>query len=803
MEDNLTPWPEWRLEGLIGRGSHGSVWRASRTVGGYTARAAVKVIDIPRDQDDVSALASMGMDDGAIRAYLEDTANSLLREVAAMERLKGAPGVVAVEDYQLVRDPGDDMHWALYIRMELLESLQAIIRREGAPGPEEAARIGADLCRGLAFCHAEGVVHRDVKPANVFRSRFGEYKLGDFGIAARLDDATRSTMSFAGSPAYMAPEVSGGHYGRSVDVYSLGLMLYRWLNGGRPPFVPADGPVALSELDGAERRRASGERPPLPAGEGVDPGLAAVVRRAVEPRPADRWPSADSFGEALRGWLAGAVGPEVDGERTVCVVPGPGPLVEQGPERGEDAPADLAESRPEADAETGGRAENVKPPTGRDEPRDVDVLADTRDRDVPRCAGSLGSHGGGEGDPAERARVALNEGPEPADSEPEVSGANDGDGATVLVTPGGEEPSKRPGRPRPSRGEDVTVDLEVTAAEARDGALKRVEYDLPSGGRAESCAVRVPAGSADGDLVRVPGMGGHGAGGGGRGDLVARLVVRRGEGGSPAMLTRRSALALAGGALGLAAGALALRWARHDWRDIVVVSTGWRDLVAVSAGGYHTVGLRSDGTAVAAGNDGYGQCEVSGWGDLVAVSAGGWHTVGLRSDGTVVAAGDDDRGQCDVSGWRDLVAVSAGGWHTVGLRSDGTAVATGDNRHGQCEVSGWWGLVSVSAGERHTVGLRSDGTVVATGGNGYGQCDVSGWGDLVAVSAGERHTVGLRPDGTAVATGDNRHGQCEVSGWDDLVAVSAGGWHTVGLRSDGTAVAAGYNFWSQCDVADW
>ena len=154
--------------------------------------------------------------------------------------------------------------------------------------------------------------------------------------------------------------------------------------------------------------------------------------------------------------------------------------------------------------------------------------------------------------------------------------------------------------PGPSRGEDVTVGLEVTAAEARDGASKRVENDLPSGGRAESCEVRVPAGSADGDLVRVPGMGGHGADGGGRGDLVARLRVTQC---GPATLTRRSALALAGGALGLAAGALALRWARH----------GWRDLVAVSAGREHTVGLRSDGTVVATGDNGYGQCDVSGW----------------------------------------------------------------------------------------------------------------------------------------------------------------------------------------------
>ena len=68
------------------------------------------------------------------------------------------------------------------------------------------------------------------------------------------------------------------------------------------------------------------------------------------------------------------------------------------------------------------------------------------------------------------------------------------------------------------------------------------------------------------------------------------------------------------------------------------------------------------------------------------------HTVGLRSDGTVIAVGDNDDGQCDVSGWTDIVAVSAGEYHTVGLRSDGTVVAVGATRDfdlGQCDVSGW------------------------------------------------------------------------------------------------------------------
>ena len=229
----------------------------------------------------------------------------------------------------------------------------------------------------------------------------------------------------------------------------------------------------------------------------------------------------------------------------------------------------------------------------------------------------------------------------------------------------------------------------------------------------------------------------------------------------------------------------------------------WRDIVAVSAGGGHTVGLKSDGTVVAVGHNGYGQCDVSDWRDLVAVSAGGDHTVGLKSDGTVVATGLNDDGQCDVSDWRDIVAVSTGWSHTLGLKADGTVVAVGDNWAGQCNVKSWRDIVAVSAGGAHTVGLKSDGTVVAVGSNGHGQCKVFGWRDIVAVNAGDLHTVGLKSDGTVVAIGDNSSGQCNVKSWRDIVAVSAGGDHTVGLKSDGTVVAVGSNGHGQCKVSGW
>ena len=133
----------------------------------------------------------------------------------------------------------------------------------------------------------------------------------------------------------------------------------------------------------------------------------------------------------------------------------------------------------------------------------------------------------------------------------------------------------------------------------------------------------------------------------------------------------------------------------------------------VAAGWSHLVGLKSDGTVVAVGANGVGECNVGTWTDIVQV-AGGGHTVGLKSDGTVVAVGGNYYGQCDVGTWTDIVQV-AGGGHTVGLKIDGTAVAVGSNSYGTCNVGTWTDIVQVAAGGSHTVGLKSDGTVIAAG----------------------------------------------------------------------------------------
>ncbi len=224
--------------------------------------------------------------------------------------------------------------------------------------------------------------------------------------------------------------------------------------------------------------------------------------------------------------------------------------------------------------------------------------------------------------------------------------------------------------------------------------------------------------------------------------------------------------------------------------------------VSLTAGWAHTVGVLTDGTVMAVGNNETGQCNVNGWTGIVQASAGMYHTVGLCSDGTVVAVGLNMNGQCNVNDWTEIVQVSASGATTVGLRSDGTVVAAGTNSAGQCNVSDWTDIVQIAAGSEHTVGLKADGTVVSVGSNMYGQRDVGGWTDIVQISAGSYNTVGLKADGTVVIVGSNYDSQCNLGSWTNVVQVSVGTSHTIGLRSDGTVLATGTTV-SQDDVDDW
>ena len=229
----------------------------------------------------------------------------------------------------------------------------------------------------------------------------------------------------------------------------------------------------------------------------------------------------------------------------------------------------------------------------------------------------------------------------------------------------------------------------------------------------------------------------------------------------------------------------------------------WKDIISISAGNCHTVGLKKDGTVVACGNNYYGQCNVAKWENIIAISAGKEHTVGLQEDGTVIAIGNNVFGQCDVKKWKNIVAISAGANHTVGLKEDGTVVAVGYNKNRQCNVQDWRGIIEISAGEYHTLGLMKNKTVVAIGSNDSWQCNIAKREHIIAISAAEDHSVGLKENGDVVATGINNYGQCNVDPWGNIIEVSAGLNFTIGLRKNGTVIAVGNKYYDQCDIEDW
>lgn len=223
--------------------------------------------------------------------------------------------------------------------------------------------------------------------------------------------------------------------------------------------------------------------------------------------------------------------------------------------------------------------------------------------------------------------------------------------------------------------------------------------------------------------------------------------------------------------------------------------------IPVAIGEEHVVGLRSDGTVIAIGNNKYDECNVSGWRDIIAISAGDGFTIGLKLDGTVVAAGDTWNIK-EISEWRDIVAISARDNRAFGLKSDGTVVAAGCDINDECNgVSEWKNIVSISAGFEHVAGLKSDGTVVAIGDNADGQCVVGDWRYIIALSTDSYRTDGVTLDRTPVST--NEHVRRYMLGWKDITAISSSVWGYVGLKSDGTVVSTIYDECVQRDVSGW
>ena len=301
-------WPEWHVAGRLGSGAFGDVFQIYRDNFGIRVDSALKVIQM--SSTDSTVILPMNKDDQE-RAK-DDIPDPLRSEIQIMEALRGAPNIVTIEDFYFRRE---GLTCSLFVRMELLTSLQEIL--QGPPGQHslssipEIIKLGRDICKALIYCENKEIIHRDIKPENLFVDEFGEYKVGDFGASKRMDTVhVARTMTGIGTLSYMAPEVFRGQsYNNTVDIYALGLVLYRLLNNGRMPFLPADGSYTMRDIDSANYKRLHGT--PLPAltgktvgGEPVSDWLDTAVQKACAVDPADRYQTAKEFYNALNNGKA-------------------------------------------------------------------------------------------------------------------------------------------------------------------------------------------------------------------------------------------------------------------------------------------------------------------------------------------------------------------------------------------------------------------------------------------------------------------------------------------------------------------
>ena len=294
------PWPGWRAVKYLGSGQFGQVYEIERTQAGITEHAAVKIVTRPKDESELEARYENGFDEESVAASYAEELQQYASEYRLMLEMKGQSNIISCDDFTLIENP-NGIGGKIYIRMELLTPLKKM-QKEIFTKEETVIRLGMDICRALMLCEEKHIIHRDIKPENIMVSQFGDFKLCDFGVSRFLDHTTNASQS--GTPAYWAPEIAHMEkYGKSVDLYSLGIMMYWMLNNRKMPFIDADEVMTAQKMNEALRRRYSGEDLPMPA-KGSH-RLKQIVLKACAYRPSDRYTSANEMYADLEALQSG------------------------------------------------------------------------------------------------------------------------------------------------------------------------------------------------------------------------------------------------------------------------------------------------------------------------------------------------------------------------------------------------------------------------------------------------------------------------------------------------------------------
>lgn len=768
---------EYTLLGELGRGASAVVYRARDRE--LFRDVAIKVVR-PR-----------------FAASAEEAIARLAREARTVARLQH-PNIVTVHAVKRLHDGG----LALVMQLVPGRTLKQAVQEDGPFDAERAERVLRDVAEALAFAHQHGVVHRDVKPENIFmEAGSGRAMLSDFGIAHSSEFESRLTMtgSAIGTPAYMSPEqIDGAPANARSDVYSLGLVAWEMLTGDRPWEGEALYNVIFKQ-----------KNDDLPAIDALRPGevpprLQYIVERMLQKKPSARWAGADGLLTALNNW----------------VVPSDWRQWEESHRRRRETEKTLPKPK-------------LQP---------ADTSFDATIRFARPADGKLETPPGGAGAVAENAVTAVEEmeddAPSWANVEPPKSRRWMWVTAMVVgvVATGSAFAmyAKHNGlidrllAPSTSATDSRSVELPIVAAPSADTfALRSMRNGDGKVTREVDSLNALAAARAQFALDSM------------RADSMAAAAMRRAE-----LRASRAAESLPGASKGPAVATVVDAVRATD--DVGIIAAGGRHSCNVASGKVYCWGANERGQL------GDGDIEsreapapIVGDLDFTMVTTGLAHTCGLARGGDAYCWGADDRGQLGdatttsrsapvrVAGNLSFRVLRAGLSHTCGLTTGGDVACWGNNVKGQLGdgsvamrsapliISSGMRFVSLSAGWNHSCAVAADGTAYCWGSNTEGQLGtgsksdartptaVSGSLKFTSISAGGTHTCAVTEGGELYCWGRNTFGQLGTGNAIDqttptraetstrFMSVTSGGVHSCARTRNGQAWCWGRNVYGQ------
>ena len=279
------PFPNWRVVKEIGSGTYGSVFRIESRSGDVSA---LKVIPVPTSEADLGdAMVTCGGDVRQVRAQFEPMLQRILeREIGTAEKCASCPNVMRIFEKQVVDDPQEPAQRYIMVRMELLMDMRVYLERS-TDLRSDVLRMMQDMGHALAYLEQKHIIHRDIKTANIMVDGNGTFKLADFGEAREVQQNGNHTIA-RGTPYYMAPEVYRGRpYDNRADIYSLGIVAYYFLNGGKYPLVGA-----MRPREAWDQRMRGVQCPDI---RGLDIQFNRVLQRCIAFDPRNRYNSAQAL----------------------------------------------------------------------------------------------------------------------------------------------------------------------------------------------------------------------------------------------------------------------------------------------------------------------------------------------------------------------------------------------------------------------------------------------------------------------------------------------------------------------------